>query len=75
MTLTDLYELTGAEFGLSDFRPVQETSGAWTVTAARRQSPPPAPNKSIVGSGSTEEAALRDLRLQWVVAQYGDHRG
>ena len=75
MTLTDLYELTAAEFGLFDFRPLQKSAEAWTVGAARRQARPLVPGKSIIGRGSTEEAALRDLRLQWVVAQYGDYRG
>ena len=75
MTLADLYELTEAEFNLSDFRPTQETPGAWTVMASSRPPEPPASAKRIVGRGNTEEAALRDLRLQWVVKQYGDYRG
>ena len=75
MTLADLYELTTAEFNLVDFRPLQETPGAWTITASRRDAQPPRNNKDIVGRGPTEEAALRDLRLQWVVRQYGDYRG
>lgn len=75
MTLADLYDLTGAEFDLSDFCPLQETPGTWTVTASRRASKLPALDKCIVGRGSTEEVALRDLRLQWVVARYGDYRG
>ena len=75
MTLADLYELTEAEFALTDFHPLQETPGKWTVRASRPQSEPPSLDKSIVGRGGTEEAALRDLRLQWVVKQYGDYRG
>lgn len=75
MTLADLYELTEAEFALADFRPLQETPGKWTIKASRRQSEPPSSDKSIIGRGHTEEAALRDLRLQWVVRQYGDYRG
>ena len=75
MTLADLYELTTAEFDLSDFHPLQDSAGVWTVAADRRRASPLASGKSIIGRGSTEEAALRDLRLQWVVAQYGDYRG
>ena len=74
MTLADLYELTTEEFALVNFCPLQKSPGAWVVTAVRRQSTP-APSKSIVGRGDSEEAALRDLRLQWVVKQYGDYRG
>ena len=75
MTLADLYELTTEEFNLSDFRPLQETAGAWTVTASSRQPELQASGKRVVGRGNTEEAALRDLRLQWVVKRYGDYRG
>ena len=74
MTLADLYELTTEEFALIDFCPLQKAPDAWIVTAVRRP-PTPASGKSIVGRGNTEEAALRDLRLQWVVKQYGDYRG
>ena len=75
MTLADLYELTAAEFDLFNFRPRQESADEWTMAADRRQVSPLASGKRIIGHGSTEEAALRDLRLQWVVAQYGDYRG
>lgn len=75
MTLANLYELTEAEFNLFDFCVLQETPGAWTLTASRRENKLQASANPIVGRGSTEEAALRDLRLQWVVKQYGDYRG
>ena len=75
MTLAGLYELTEAEFDLCDFRPAQKSPSAWTITTGRRQSIPPTSAKDIVGRGDTEESALRDLRLQWVVEKYGDYRG
>ena len=75
MTLAALYELTTEEFNLSDFRPLQEAPAVWTVTASSRQTGPQSSGKRMVGRGNTEEAALRDLRLQWVVKQYGVYRG
>lgn len=74
MTLAELYELTEAEFNLFDFRSRQDTPELWTITATRREARQSPSGKRIVGRGATEEAALRDLRLQWVVAQYGDYR-
>ena len=75
MKLEQLYALTKEQFDVFELRPTQEPPGAWEVSATRLMPHVQAPGEIAVGRGTSEDAALRDLRLQLVIKTYGGYRG